>query len=419
MPPSLHYRDFRLFVIGLGLSATGTHFTTVAMAWQIYLLTGSPLQLGLLGLTRALPQMALALVGGVLADRMDRRRLMIVTQVAQALISVALMALTVADAMTPALLFGASVLYAVCSALEFPVRQAIIPNLVPPESLTSALAVSQTLRNAGAIVGPALAGVLIAAGGTSACYATAALAWGSMVVALLLIAASKAPAPRRRETPLQAVREGVAFVWRNPVLLSLMVLDFGATIFGEAKALYPIYAEEILTVGATGLGILHAAPAAGTIVAAVLMSRARLVRHPGAWVLGGVAVYGLCTAAFAVSTHFWLSVALLAGSGAGNLVSAVLRGTIVQLSTPNELRGRVSSVNSIFAAGGPQLGQFEAGAVAQAAGAQVSAFSGGVACLLLVLLFGMSAGVRRFQFAPAPAVATGTVSATSPPRGRG
>ncbi|MFN8556065.1 MAG: MFS transporter [Dehalococcoidia bacterium] len=356
MPPALRYRDFRVFCIGLALSGFGSQFSTVAMAWQIYELTRSPIQLGLLGLTRALPQMALALVGGLLADRYDRRRLLMAAQLAQFAVSATLLALTLAGVVTPLALYLASGLLAVGTALETPSRQAIIPDLVPADALTSALALNQTLRNTGAIVGPAVAGILIAAGGVAACYGIDALSWLAMLVALLLISGVGSRLPSVAASPWTALREGLRFVWTHPVLLSLMALDFGATLFGEARALYPIYAREILRVGPEGLGALYTASAAGTVAAALVMARMGRVHRAGVWTLWGVAVYGACTVAFALSPAFWFSLLMLAGSGAGNLVSAVLRGTINQLSTPPALRGRVSAVNTIFVQGGPQLG---------------------------------------------------------------
>jgi MFS family permease len=382
------------------------------MAWQIYQLTGSPIQLGLLGLARALPQMTVLLFGGVLADRIDRRRIMMITQLAQFGVSSMLVSLTVTGRITPLLLYLASVLLAICTALETPARQAIVPNLVPTAELTGALAVNSLQRDAGNIVGPALAGVLLAFGGPAYCYALDASSWLVMLVALFAISnATTSPGPSQTR-PLRSLSEGLVFVWAHPVILSCMVLDFGATLFGSARALYPIYARDILAVGAVGLGLLYAASALGSVVAASIMSTLAHIRRAGLWTLIGVAVYGACATLFAVSHLFWLSLLLLAGTGAGNIVSAVLRGTINQLSTPNNLRGRVSSVNSIFTTGGPQLGQFESGLVAQVAGAQFSALSGGLATLALVAVLAAVPWIRQFQFG-SPALDTNEVGGSA------
>jgi MFS family permease len=368
------------------------------MAWQIYLITNSPLQLGLLGLARALPQMALALFGGVLADRVDRRRILMVTQIAQFWVSASLVGLTVAGVVTPTVLYAATMALAFCTSLETPARQAIVPNLVPARDLTSALALNTTQRDVGMIVGPALAGLLLAASGPAWCYAIDALSWLAMFVALLKIETVLETLNGRSTGILRALSDGLAFVWTNPIILSLMVLDFGATLFGSARALYPIYARDNLHVGASGLGALYAASAVGSVGGAVVISTLGQIRRAGLWTLIGVALYGASTVVFAVSPVFWLSLLMLAASGLGNMISAVLRGTINQLITPNALRGRVAALNSIFTQGGPQLGQFESGVVAQVVSTQFSAVTGGVATLVLVVgLLGVP-WIRRFEF---------------------
>lgn len=410
LPPALRRRDFRRFWLGASASAVGSQFTTVAMAWHIYQLTGSPIQLGFLGLARALPQMAVLLFGGVLADRLDRRRILMVMQGAQFTVSASLVSMTVSGRVTPLVLYLASVVLAICTAFETPARQALIPNLVPTTELTSALALNSTQRDIGNIVGPALGGVLLALSGPALCYALDALSWLVMLAALFSIAAEKAASGPVRTQPLQALSEGLVFVWAHPVILSCMVLDFGATLFGSARALYPIYARDILATGAIGLGLLYASSAVGSVIAAAIMSTLSRIRRAGLWTLVGVAVYGACATLFAVSHLFWLSVLLLAGTGAGNIVSAILRGTINQLSTPNHLRGRVSAVNSIFTQGGPQLGQFESGIVAQLAGTEVSALTGGVATLLLVAVIAGTPWVRGFEF-PSPQLEQGASAA--------
>jgi MFS family permease len=401
LPPALRRRDFRLFWGGLAVSSIGSQFTIVAMAWQIYQLTNSPLQLGVLGLARAIPQMTVALLGGVLADRVDRRRILIVTQFTQFFVSGSLVALTVTGAMTPAFLYAASVGLALSTALETPARQATVPNLVDRHELTSALALNSTLRDVGLITGPALAGVLLAVSGPASCYAIDAASWLVMLSALLRIAPQVPAAGRAAESIFRSLHQGFQFIWTHPVILSLMTLDFAATFFGSARALYPIYARDILRVGAPGLGVLFAASAIGSGIGAAVMSTIGQVKRAGLWVLIGVAVYGVCTIAFALSPIFWFSVLMLAGTGLGNMISAVLRGTINQMSTPNELRGRVAAVNSIFTSGGPQLGQFESGVLAQVASTQVSALSGGVATLLVVAALLPIPWIRKFEFGQA------------------
>ncbi len=399
-PPAFRHRDFRFFWSGLLASGVGSQFTTVAMAWQIYLITNSPLQLGLLGLARAIPQMAVTVLGGVLADRRDRRSIMMVCQVAEFCVSSSLVAFTVSGHMRPAVLYAAAVLLALCTAIETPARTAIIPNLVPAEDLTSALALNATQRNLGSIVGPALAGIALAAIGAQICYAVDAFSWLVMLAALFAMRTRAFPLQVGRTGTLAAIGEGLVFVWAHPVILSCMIMDFGATFFGSARALYPIYARDILRVGAAGLGLLYTAEAAGSMVAAGVISVRSAIRRAGLWTLAGVAVYGGCAALFALSHVFWLSLLLLACVGAGNIVSAILRGTINQLATPDHLRGRVSAVNAVFVQGGPQLGQFESGVVAQSFGTEVSALSGGLATLALVAVIAALPWVRRYQIEP-------------------
>lgn len=395
---ALRQRDFRLFWGGLVLSGIGSQFTTVAMAWQIYELTDSPLQLGLLGLARGVPQIGLLLVGGLLADAVDRRRLMMMTQIGQFVVSGALVGLTVTEAIGPPALYVASFLLAIFSSLEGPARQALVPNMVPRSDLTNAVALNATQRNVSMIAGPSLAGVVLGASGPALCYAVDTLSWLAMLGALVLIRSLPQPTGGRGGISLGALREGFVFVWSHPIILSLMVLDFGQNLFGNPRALMPVYARDILHVGPEGLGLLYAAAAVGSIATAAGMSVTAQVRRAGRWVLIGVGVYAASTAVFGISQVFWFSLLLLAAEGAGNMISTVLRGTMTQLVTPDELRGRVTSVNSIFTNSGPQLGQFRAGAVAEVIGTELSVVTG--AGLLLAIVAGVAVSaraVRRFE----------------------
>lgn len=405
---ALRHRDFRLFWGGLVLSGTGSQFTAVAMAWQIYELTNSPLQIGLLGLARAVPQMALLLFGGLLADAVDRRRLMMAMQVGQFAVSGFLAALAFAGLVSPPVLYMASVFLAVFGSLENPARQALVPNLVPRSELTSAVALNATQRNVSQIAGPALAGIVL--GGTSAafCYAVDAISWLLMLGALAVIAAPAQAASGRRGISLQSLGEGVGFVWRHPVVLSLTILDFAQNVLGSPRALMPVYARDILFVGPEGLGLLYAATSAGSVGAAALMTAMPQVRRAGLWVLIGVGIYAVSTMLFAVSHVFWFSLAMLAIEGIGNTVSTILRGTMNQLVTPDDLRGRVTSVNNVFTNGGPQLGQFRAGAVGEVIGGEGSALGGGAALLAVVaLVAALARPVREFRIdsASVPAAA--------------
>ena len=402
IPAPLAHRDFRLFLGGLTASSFGSQFTSVAAAWQIYQLTNSPLDIGLMALARGLPQMALLLLGGVLADTIDRRRLLVITQLGELSVGAGLVILSWTGLISPLALYVASALFGIFGAIETPARQALIPNLVPREQLTSALALHGVQRNVASIAGPSIAGVLLAFADPGWCYGVNTVSWLLMIAALAAIGVgATSPLPlREREPLLKSLSGGVRFVLSQPVLLGILLLDFGANIFGSSRALLPVFARDILLVGAPGLGLLYAANSAGAMTGAVSISGLGEVRRAGVWVLAGLALYGFCTTIFALSTDYWVSWLMLAGAGAGDTIAAVFRGTIVQLLTPDGLRGRVSSVNGLFSNGGPQLGQFESGLVAQLWSPEVSALTGGLATLALVGIAASQPGLRKFEMDP-------------------
>ena len=380
----LRHRDFRVLWIGLLLSSVGSQFTQVAMAWQIYELTDSPLQIGMLGLVRAVPQMFILLFGGLLADAMNRRKLMMVTQASLFFVSGALALLTLAGQVTPLKLYGVTVFLALFSSLESPSRQAIVTNLVPAEDLARAFAVFSTQRQIATIAGPSIAGLVLAFAGPGICYGVDAASWLIMLASLALIRTKLPERGGWRTISLDSLRAGFRFVWSHAVIFPFLMMDFGANIFGTVRSLFPIYARDILAVGPQGLGILYAASAAGALLGALGFSVWGPARQAGRWILFGVTIYGLTLLLFAGSHLFWLSVLLLVGSGIGDTISAILRSTINQLSTPDELRGRMASINSIFTNSGPQLGQFQAGALAALIGTELAATSGALVILLIV-----------------------------------
>lgn len=338
--------------------------------------------------------MVLLLFGGLLADALDRRKLMIATQVGQLSVSAMLAILSFAGRTTPPVLYVASMLLAIFGSLETPARQSLVPNLVPREELTSAVALTSSQRQVSNIVGPSLAGVALAFSGPVVCYAADAVSWFAVIGALLALHARQQPGRGRSAISLRSLGEGIGFVWTQPVILALMALDLGANVFGSVRALLPVYARDILSVGPSGLGVLYAATAVGSILTAVVVSAVGRIRQAGLWVLIGVGIYAFCTVLFSFSHSFSFSVLMLAGVGIGNTISNILRGTINQLTIPDELRGRVISVNSIFTSTGPQLGQFESGVVAAWLGAEMSALTGGLATLAIT---GCVATVRRVR----------------------
>ena len=248
------------------------------------------------------------------------------------------------------------------------------------------------------IAGPSLAGVVLSLSGPAACYMIDALAWLVMMLSLMLLRTKIAEGGGLRTVSLRALREGISFVWQHGIILPLMMLDFGATFFGNVRGLLPIYAKDILAVGPTGLGLLYSARAVGSLGAAGAMSVWGPVKRSGLWVFIGVGIYGLATVFFAYSSWFWFSLLMLTLTGVGDTISSILRGTINQLQTSDELRGRMSSINSIFTMSGPQLGQFEIGIVATWLGSEVAVLTGGLACLaILIAVAATFPHVRRYR----------------------
>ncbi len=380
----LRHRDFRLFWVGLTLSSIGSQFTQVAMAWQIYEITNSPLQIGLIGLVRAVPQMIILLFGGLLADAMNRRKLMMATQTSLFFVSGSLALLSSAGHVTPVKLYVVTVFLALFSSLESPSRQAMVTNLVPAQDLSRALAIFGTQRQIATIAGPSIAGIVLAFAGPAACYAVDAVSWLVMLGTLALIRAPLSEYGGWRKITLDSLRVGFHFVWNHAVIFPFLMMDFGVNIFGTVRSLFPIYARDILNVGPEGLGILYAASAIGALLGAVGFSLWGTTHRAGRWIIFGVALYGICLLLFARSHLFWLSIVLLIGSGIGDTISAILRSTINQLSTPDELRGRMASINSIFTNSGPQLGQFQIGALATVVGAESAAMTGALLIILIV-----------------------------------
>ena len=382
---ALRHRDFRLLWMGQIVSVTGSQMQWVAINWHVYLLTKSAFALGLVGLFRGLPIILCSLVGGVVADAVDRKRLMVVTQFIM-LVSAALLTVgTLAGMESVWPIYILSGFAAAATAFDTPARQSLMPTLVPPEDFPNAVSLGILVFNVATIGGPAIAGFLLAERGPAVIYGLNALSFLAVIAALIAMRASgKADDERERKDALSfaALKEGLKFVWHTPIIVQTMTLDFVATFFASATLLLPIFAQERLHVGARGYGFLAAAPAIGSVLTALVMARFGSFRKQGRLVVWSVAVFGLATAAFGVSTVYWLSLLMLAVTGAADTVSTVLRQTIRQLVTPNHLRGRMTSINMMFFMGGPQLGELEAGSLAALIGAPLSVVTGGLGSLI-------------------------------------
>ena len=350
------------------------------------MLTGSPFAVGLIGLFQAVPLLALSLFGGVIADAVDRRRLLLFTQIGLAAVSAALAAVTALDLASVPLLYLLTAVGASCSALDNPTRASLAPTLVERRLIRAALALNQTIFNFATIFGSALAGVVIARAGLAGAYALDVL---SFAVAIAAVAAMRTPPrpPTERIPVLKALVEGVRYLGATRILLATMSLDFLATFFGSPRALFPYYADRVFHVGPEGLGLLYASMGAGALLAAIASGWTAHVKRQGLTILAAVGVWGLAIAGFGVlgADAFLLGCVLLAIAAGADTVSSIFRGTILQLVVPDALRGRLNAINIMFVLGGPQLGQFESGAVAALASPVASVVSGGLACLVAVV----------------------------------
>ncbi len=398
---SLRHRDFRLLWMGQIVSVTGSQMQMVAINWHIYLLTHSALALGLVGLFRAGPIILCSLVGGVVADVIDRRRLMIATQMVMLTSSAILALVTFSGLQHVWPIYLLTAIASAAWAFDTPARQALVPALVPPKDFPNAVSLGMLMFQVGLIVGPALAGFLLASRGPGLVYAINAASFVAVILGLALMRVRGRPGfedGKETRVSVEALMEGLRFVWRTPIIVQTMTLDFVATFFASANQLLPIFAKDILQVGARGLGFLASAPAVGAVFAGLVMARMGILKRQGMIVIVSVGIFGAATIAFGLSRVFWFSLAMLAITGAADTVSTILRQTIRQLATPNNLRGRMTSVNMIFFMGGPQLGELEAGTVAALVGAPLSVLTGGIGCLVAAwVAFVAAKNLRRYK----------------------
>jgi MFS family permease len=390
--------DYRLIFFGQLISLTGTQMQHVAVAWQLYLLTHSPLSLGMIGLFRVAPVLLFALGGGVVADALDRRLLMIVTQVSLALLSLTLAVATLTGHASALTIYMVVFLSGVAIAFDAPARQSLLPLLVDREDLPNALSLMAMVWQIATVTGPAIAGVVIARYGVLPVYFADLGSFAAVIFALLFMK-HRAP-PSKNDVSLKTALEGLRFIRKTPLIWSMMLLDFFATFFAGSMLLMPIFADELLAVGAEGLGLLYAAQPLGGMIATGLMSVLPTTERQGWTLLASGVLYGASIAGFGLSSSLALSIALLALSGASDLVSTVIRQTIRQMVTPDEMRGRMTSVNMIFFMGGPQLGEVEAGVVAGWIGVRASVASGGLLAMAAVIVMGtLVPALRRYRHA--------------------
>jgi MFS family permease len=390
--PLRRYRDFRILWLGQLFGHTGQQVTTVALPYQVFVLTGSSLAVGLIGLAQVVPLMVFSVAASPITDRVDRRKLMLFTELGQACVTGLLLLGSVLGPPPLWYLYVLAGLQAGMWAVSAPARSAAVPNIVGREHLPAAIALHQALYNATAIAGPSVAGIVLARFGLAWAYGVDLISFGASIAAALLI--RPLPPHRDPEAPpvegVRAVREGFSFLRRNRILVATFLIDLNAMIFGMPRALFPVLALTVFRVGPEGLGLLYAAPATGALLGVLTAGWVGRIRRQGKAVIWAVAVWGAAITMFGLSGAFFgLALFFLVVAGAADVISAVFRGTILQLSVPDALRGRLSAVNIMVVAGGPRLGDLEAGAVASLVSPRFSVVSGGLACLVGVALLAM------------------------------
>jgi MFS family permease len=389
IPPALHHRQYLLLWLGLLISITGSQMQIWAVFWQIRTITDQPIALGAVGLARILPVILFSLIGGAFADVHNRRHILFITQSGMALVALLLGWLSLTGNIDLWHIYLLMALQAVTMAFNGPALQSLVPNLVPVKDLPNAFSMNSIANQVGSIIGPALSGIVIAAGGLPYVYVINAISFVAVIVALFLmgpVEQQKSVGSRNGKVSVAAIAEGVRFILGQPLILSTMILDFFATFFASANTLMPIIAVDILHVGAVAYGWLSSAQAIGAMAAALVISQMHQIRRQGMVFLYAIMVFGVATIIFGAARSFLFAMFALIIIGAADTVSTIIRNTIRQLSTPDYIRGRMTGINMIFFQGGPQLGEVEAGVVAQLFGAPIAIITGGIGCIVAAIL---------------------------------
>jgi MFS family permease len=383
---AFRHRNFRYYLPARFLATGASEMQAVGVAWQIYGLTGRPLDLGLVGLAQFLPGILLFLLAGHTADRVPRRRILIVCYAGFACCSLALTLISLRGLRTVWPIYAVLLANGVVRAFNTPTSQAFVPQLVPEADFPNAISWGSSVFQAAMGLGPVAGGLIYGFTGSPVpVYLGAAAAYLTGLVLLFNVHVSVPPKPRG--VSADAIFEGIRYIWRNPVVLGAISLDLFAVLLGGAVALLPVYAGSILKIGPRGLGILRAGPGVGAVLTAILIAHRPLKRKAGATMLWCVAAFGMMTIVFGLSRNLALSMAALVLIGACDMVSVIVRHTLVQLRTPDEMRGRVSAVNTVFIGASNEVGQFESGVTAQWLGAVPAVVAGGVGTIVVVALW--------------------------------
>ena len=381
----LKNRDYILLQIGIFISRTGSFTQDVAVNWQIYELTKSPLSLGIVGLAKFLPVLVFSMISGIAADAFNRKKIIFFVQFFSIINSLAFAFLTISGKITPMLIYIIVALESGFASFETPARQSMMPNLVKKEDFPLAVNINNLLYSSTNFIGPAISGFIIAYWGVKSIYLINSFSFFAVIIVLLMMKPLVKTFEKRPEINLKSITEGIKFVFNTPIIFSSMMIDFVATFFASATTLMPIFAVDILKVGPKGLGLLYAAPSIGAVLAGLVFPFVNRMKNKGRLLIFSVCFYGLNTILFALSRNFYLSLFFIALSGAGDLTSAVIRNVIRQMNTPDHLRGRMTAVNMVFYTGGPQLGETEAGIAAHFMGTPLSGVFGGIATIIATI----------------------------------
>ncbi|MGQ0607153.1 MAG: MFS transporter [Chloroflexota bacterium] len=398
----LRHPDLRRYLSARFMVGLATQVQTVAVGWQVFSVSGDPLDLGLVALSQFLPFIVLILPAGHVADRYDRRRVQLMTYALLAVCAAVLLGISIAGVTETAPVFGVMVLFGIARAFNQPTGQALLPNLAPISLFPRAVALNSSLGQVATIVGPAVGGALVVLG-VEAAYGLSVMLLVGGVVLISGLRGGGRDVRSREPVSWSTLLSGVTFVRSRPIVLGSISLDLFAVLFGGATALLPIYAGEILDVGPVGLGVMRAAPAVGAALLAAVVTMRPIRRHVGRWMFGGVAAFGVATIVFGLSTSLALSLAALVVMGAGDMVSVYIRHLLVQLETPDEIRGRVSAVNSVFIGASNELGEFESGVTAAWWGIVPAVVIGGGATVAVAVAWSrMFPILRRLDRFPEP-----------------
>jgi MFS family permease len=387
LPPALRHRQFRLIWSGLIVSMIGSQMQQWALFWHISLLSRDPIAVSIVGGVRFVAIFCFSLVGGLVADRYDRKIILYLTQSVLLLVALVLGLLTLFGSIELWHIYVLTAIQAAVFAFDLPARQSLIPNLLPREDLPNAFSLQSIAFNTGAIAGPALSGIVIGYWGQEYAYLINAVSFLAVIFSLIAMGAVAQERPAARHgfrAALADIRDGIQFIRSQQLILSSMILDFFATFFASANTLLPYFSQNILHVGEVAYGWLAAAGSVGAVTVGVVVSQMSGIRRQGKLLICSVVVFGIATIVFGLAREYAVVFAALLLMGAADSVSTIIRNTIRQLNTPDYMRGRMTSINQIFFMGGPQLGEVEAGAIAQGFGVPFAILSGGVGTILAV-----------------------------------